>query len=269
MTEETRHQERRTMKRPPSWAVIAVLLGATLTLGAVAHRSGDAPAPKPILPTPVPVTPLSSGPVKLTTHLDRSAVMQGSDGVVKLELVLRADEMAALDAARLPTDLTVVFDRSGSMGGEKIARARQAVRALIDELQDGDRFALVTYSDGAELPVPLQPVTSERRATWRALLPGIAAAGNTNMSGGIDLALSTLRDSQGAAVARASRIVVISDGQANRGDSSQEGLVARGTQAARAEHVMSSVGVGLGFNEFLMAGLAGRRCGQLLLLARR
>jgi Ca-activated chloride channel family protein len=202
------------------------------------------------------------GVVRLSGHLDRAAVLAAGDGEVKLELVLEA--IAAGRRVAVPTDFVVVLDRSGSMGGEKIARARDAVAEILQQLTPRDRFGLIAYSSGATVQIPLSEATPVARASWARSVAAIEASGGTNMSGGIDLGLGLL---DGAAAGRARRVILISDGLANEGDSSFEGLVARATRAARSEAVLSTVGVGLDFNEHLMSALADRGTGNFYFLS--
>ena len=105
-------------------------------------------------------------------------------------------------AVRVPTDLVVVLDRSGSMAGEPIATALAALRELIAGLADGDRFALVSYaSRRARSTIPLE-AASRRRA--RALEPrdrrDRRRTAAPHMSGGLDLGHAVLAE---AARARA------------------------------------------------------------------
>jgi Ca-activated chloride channel family protein len=80
------------------------------------------------------------------------------------------------------------------------------------------------------------------------------------MSAGIDVAVRTVETSQRAG--RAARVILISDGLANEGDASLEGLKARASRVTRWEHVLSTVGVGEDFNEFLMSSLADAGTGN-------
>ena len=74
------------------------------------------------------------------------------------------------------------------------------------------------------------------------------------MSAGLDLALATVTPLRAAG--RSPRVILISDGLANQGDASLEGLVARAQRATRAELPLTTVGVGVDFNETLMTALA-------------
>ena len=199
------------------------------------------------------------GPISFQGQLNQAAVLQGGDGQVRMKLLIGADEAPSSSTVRVPTDLVIVLDRSGSMEGIKIDYARRAIEEALTQLGEADRFALVSYSSGANLTIPLAPATNDHKRDWTRIARGIAAGGGTNMSSGIDLALSTL----GARSAgRSSRVILLSDGLANEGDPSFEGLTARARRAASREYVLSAVGIGADFNEYLMSGIADAGTGN-------
>lgn len=201
-----------------------------------------------------------AGPVAFTGHLDRTAVLRGGDGLVRMELVIGAPDASPRGRARVPTDLVVVLDRSGSMGGQKIEHARAAVAELIGQLGPQDRLALVTYADGAVLTIPLAPADPALREGWLATVREIAPGGGTNMSSGLDLALAAIERAR--TPARVPRVVLVSDGLANQGDATPEGLVRRAAAAARGGYALTTVGVGADFNEYLMTALADAGTGN-------
>ncbi len=190
--------------------------------------------------------------------LDRTAVLQGGDGQVKMELVLAAEERQRAGVVRTPTDFVIVLDRSSSMAGDKIEHARAAVRELISQLTADDRFALVSYSSDAEVAIPLGLATSDAREGWRQVVAGITPGGGTNMSSGLDLALGMT----GSGFGRAARLILISDGHANAGDATIGGLSTRARRFASKEAVVTTVGVGQGFNEELMSRVADAGTGN-------
>jgi len=197
--------------------------------------------------------------VSLSGQLDRQAVLAGTDGRVKMELVLAGAEVPGA-AVRAATDLVIVLDRSGSMSGASIEEARCAVGELIAQLGPQDRLALVVYASDAQLAIPLSPATAKAKRHWRSLVRGIHPGGGPAMSRGLDLALRVVGGVRGTGPAR--RIMLISDGMANEGDSSPEGLSGRAARAAREEVVLSTVGVGVNFNEFLMSAIADAGTGN-------
>jgi Ca-activated chloride channel family protein len=207
------------------------------------------------------VTAPGGGRVTFTGTLDRTSVLRGGDGVVRMELVMRAaSDPERAPAVRRPTDLVIVLDRSGSMTGEKIEHARAAVRELIGQLGPEDRFALVTYANTATVAIPLGVADAGARGAWLETVAAIAADGGTNVSGGLDVGMDLAESSRRAG--RAARAILISDGLANQGDPTPEGLLRRAGRAVRGEYVLSTVGVGADFNEYLMTALADAGTGN-------
>ncbi len=211
------------------------------------------------LATGATITGGSGGRVHVSTRLDRQRVLRNSDGTVRMEITLRADDVRR-SIERVPTDVVVVLDKSGSMAGAKIDYAKSATRALVDLLGADDRFALVTYDDHARWAASSQFATPATRARWRRAIDSVGARGSTNMSEGLDAALMELDGI--AANGRAARIILISDGLPNRGDATFEGLVRRARKAAGREFVLTAVGVGEDFNESLMTSLADAGTGN-------
>jgi Ca-activated chloride channel family protein len=238
---------------------VGVLVASTLLMGVLINRSAPGQSDGSIQ-----TAHASNGTVSLSSRASQGAVLAGSEGLVQVELLLTANERKSGPRNLLPTDLVVVLDRSGSMAGEKIDYARAAVLELIHQLDARDRFALVTYSTNAELRIPLRPATVSGKSAWSNRIRNIGTGGNTNMSAGLDLAYQTISSS--AAENRLARVVLISDGLANHGDSSSEGLSMRARRFAQREDVLSAVGVGADFNEYLMSTLADAGTGNYYFL---
>jgi len=239
--------------------LLLCLLLTTLAGGLAARQLSEA---APITTTTSEGPTLSSataGPVHFSGRLDRGSVLQGSDGLVKFELVMRADDVRLHSNVRVPTDLIVIFDRSGSMQGEPLEQAVASVRELISGLTPDDRFALVAYSDGAQLVLPLAAATAPAVQSWQSTLTSLQARGGTNMAAGLDLAAQVASE---RASGRSVRALLLSDGHANQGDYSHEGLRSRAARAVASEAVLSAVGIGDGFDEHLMSTLADAGTGN-------
>ena len=236
------------------------LLLTTAVVGAAARGKGGTPGAQ--VPTNLRTTfaAPTTGLVSFSGTLDRTAVLRGRDGRVRIELVMAAAPGERTASVRRPTDAVIILDRSGSMDGAKIEHARAAVRELLAQLGPQDRFALVTYSDSATLTVPLSRVDDRARSAWNDVIAGIQANGSTNMSSGLDLGIDVIE--RGRDTERVPHVVLLSDGLANQGDPSPEGLTRRARRAAQGEYMLSTVGVGSDFNEYLMTALADAGTGN-------
>jgi Ca-activated chloride channel homolog len=210
------------------------------------------------------------GPVAMTVSMVQDKVQQGSDGSVSVALTLAADHVLRPEQ---PTpqysDLVVVLDRSGSMGGQKIHDARLAVHRLIDRLTDNDRLAVVAYSNGVSTVWPLTRMTVAHRSQAAAAVRQVLAGGGTNLGGGLSEGIATLLQAPvrvRPAQVRQRKLILISDGLANQGITDPVALGKMAANAAEHNFTVSTVGVGLDFNEILMTTIADHGAGRYYFL---
>jgi len=189
-------------------------------------------------------------------RLDRTAVLQSGNGTVRMELVITS--VAEPSGVRIPTDLLVVMDQSGSMGGEKIAHAKAATQQLIQQLGPEDRFGLVTFADGPEVAIPLVDALADRTRLLNRV-GAIRAGGGTEMVQGLASALNIMGE---RTAGRAGRVVLISDGLPNGGVDVHPTLVGQAMQSGIREVPLTAVGVGDDFDESLMTRIADAGTGN-------
>ncbi len=133
-----------------------------------------------------------------------------------------------------PISLCLLLDRSGSMAGEKLERARQAAAAAAIALTAADRISIVTFGDRAEVLVAPR-AGGEPAAILRALAT-VKADGNTSMFEALSLGYRILL-SEGAPVRH---LVLVSDGR-----STDEGRWKDLIQEMAGQAItLSTVGVG-------------------------
>ncbi|NNF98683.1 MAG: VWA domain-containing protein [Desulfobacteraceae bacterium] len=203
----------------------------------------------------------TNGVVSMSGELVQDKVLYGADGIVTLAVTVSAGSVKPeLTGNEKSVDMVIVLDRSGSMSGEKIEHAKSAILRLIDKLSDRDRFSIVAYSDGAQRYTGLIPVSPRNRRLIENAVNRIAARGGTNLGAGLNegLTLLTSADSSGAI----KKLMLISDGLANRGIVDVHSLGNMASQAPEHNIDMTTVGVGLDFNEQLMAHIADRGSGN-------
>ncbi|MFN0244326.1 MAG: vWA domain-containing protein, partial [Planctomycetota bacterium] len=144
---------------------------------------------------------------------------------------------------RKTAHLTFLVDVSGSMqSADKLPLAKRALRMLVDSLRDGDTVALVTYASGSR--VVLSPTGMEKKAEIHAALEALRAGGSTAMAGGIGLAYAQAEKtlSEGSE----SRVIILSDGDANVGATSPEEILKLIAGKVKEGVTCTTVGFGMG-----------------------
>ena len=90
-----------------------------------------------------PKRQVKKGTVTMTVSLNNQNLLMPGKGKVHLAVDLKATTKSP--NKRLPMNLALVIDRSGSMRGEKIEKTREAARHLIKQLSDKD-FEIWNYN---------------------------------------------------------------------------------------------------------------------------
>ncbi len=189
-----------------------------------------------------------------------SDVLLAGDSSATLGVWIDAPE--ARPHAHVPVDVSLVIDTSGSMAGAKIENARRAAGLLIDNLADGDIVSIVSFSDDARTIVEPSVLSSDVRRALKARINQLQPTGSTNMFDGLGLGESLVARAPSTHAVR--RVVVISDGIANVGQSSPEALGALAERGLRFHAQVTSLGVGTDYDERTLNALALRLDGTPL-----
>jgi len=234
-------------------APLAVTAAGPPAIAATASEVAPAPGPEG---TPVAVVP--QGPW-IHAEPDSDVVLaRGGEGFVGIWVDVPA---TAARRVRAPVDLALVIDTSGSMEGAKIQAARASARSLVEHLADGDMLSVDVFSDSARPLVPPVRLSPETRARVMSTLAELGTGGSTNMFEGLQLA--EMHVAQAPADHPVRRIVMISDGQANVGPSSPEALGELAGRSLGFGAQVTSLGVGLDYDERTLDAIAERTSGRL------
>jgi Ca-activated chloride channel family protein len=195
--------------------------------------------------------------VDLDVSMSNPLLLAGKKHITYLKVGLTGFELEKPEN-RAPVNVALVIDKSGSMGGDKIKKAREAALIAVDRLGGDDIISIVAYSDSATVLVPATKVSD--RATIRKGINRLEANGSTALFAGV---------SKGAAEVRkflkkemVNRVILISDGQANVGPDSPGEPGDLGASLAKEGISVSTIGLGSGYNEDLMSQLASRSDGN-------
>lgn len=191
-------------------------------------------------------------PIALKTAVDRPLIHQTKEDqrvVVKIELKGERRE----SPNRIPLNLALVLDRSGSMSGGKLEQAKQAAEMLIDQLDEKDVLSLILYESEIQVLAPAAPL-GDRRNHLKRQIRKIGTGGSTALYDGVKTGGRQL--DHYLSKERINRVVLLSDGIANVGPSSNYEIAKLGTQLAKGGVSVTTIGLGEDYNEMLMVALA-------------
>jgi Ca-activated chloride channel homolog len=181
-----------------------------------------------------------------------------ADGGYLVRALLRITGQGPEASNRPPLNLAVVLDRSGSMGGGKLERAKEAASLLVRRLGADDVVSVVAY-DG-DVHTVAHRTRGAHRQEVLARIAGIDTGGATNLSGGwlrgCELVANGLVDGG------VNRVLLLTDGQANVGIVDPTQLTGLARSAARRGVATTTIGFGTDYDERLLRAVAeaGRGC---------
>jgi len=155
-------------------------------------------------------------------------------------------------APAIKREVTLVLDRSGSMGGEKIDQVREAALQILAGLEEGEPFNIIVYNDQVDFFSP-KPVlkTRETVSAARAYLRTVQARGGTNLH---DALLEALRQKplEGALP----MVLFLTDGLPTVGQTSEVAIREVAMKANPHERRIFTFGVGVDVNTPLLDKIA-------------
>lgn len=222
--------------------------------GGAADEPAGAPAEvaAPAEPAgPDPTFLAQSGALRVEGRLGHTALPSASGQETWLLVDVSAPEATDVES-RAPVNVSIVLDRSGSMKGQRMTNALAAVRGMMSQLRDDDLVSIVAYDDDAELLLSPTPIRRVDAFSLGLALDRVQGRGHTCVSCGIEMGRAMLRRSEGAV----QRLLLLSDGEANRGVV-EPGLLSRLGDAARREGMsIATIGVDVDYDERTMLALS-------------
>lgn len=190
-------------------------------------------------------------PLSVQSELSHPLIPAGEKQTAYLKVSLTGGEAPSLEE-RAPINVAIVLDRSSSMSGQKIARARDAAKIAIARLQSNDTVSVISYDDVVEVLVPATKLT-DKKLVYHAI-DRITPRGSTALFAGVSKGAEELRKFKNEEAIN--RVILLSDGRANVGPQSPRELAELGTSLAKEGISVTTIGLGNGYNEDLMNKLA-------------
>jgi Ca-activated chloride channel family protein len=196
----------------------------------------------------------SNGLLTLTTAFDNDIYLfDSSNRRGSFYVETKVGRFISDTAVRVPLNISIVIDRSGSMQGVKMGFAKKAAKSIIDRLTAEDMVSIVmydTYVDSVQSPV----LVTDREAIKKKI-DRIVPTSATNLWGGAEMGYGFVkRNFKGGFI---NRVLLISDGLANVGLTDSIAIRNKVQEFKNTEGItISTFGVGLDYNETLMTDMA-------------
>jgi Ca-activated chloride channel homolog len=201
--------------------------------------------------------PAAHNAVELDVSLSKPYLLADTKQTAYLKVSLTGMAPDQADS-RAPINVAIVLDKSGSMQGEKIIRAREAAELAIERLNENDIVSIITYDSTVNVLLPATKV-SDKEMIFDSIRK-ITANGSTALFAGVSKGAGEVR--KFLSEERVNRVILLSDGIANVGPSSPNDLADLGASLIKEGISVTTIGLGLNYNEDLMTRLARRSDGN-------
>ena len=188
----------------------------------------------------------------------REALLKGFNNEFHALLRVNAENIPNLHERQNTLNLAIVIDRSGSMSGQPLDEAKRSAIMMVEQMHSSDRVAIVTYDNTAELVVP-STLCSERQSIIECIR-NIQSGGVTALHAGWLMGAEEV--ARHKTPTSLNRVLLLSDGNANRGLVDQLEIKSQCAQLADAGVTTSTYGLGHDFNEQLMVEMSTSGLGQ-------
>ncbi len=185
-------------------------------------------------------------------YLDAAPAPFGYDGHYVMRVGIQGKYIPPY--ARDPNLLIFVIDISGSMNaGNRLGLVKQSLSLLVNELREDDRVAIAVYSNNSR--VVLYPTPASDTWTILSAINSLNTEGSTNAEAGLNLGYQIARQYMGEG--ENTRVILLSDGVANVGNTGPDAILNTIKQGVEAGITLSTIGFGMGnYNDVLMEQLA-------------
>jgi Ca-activated chloride channel family protein len=186
-----------------------------------------------------------------------------ASGTSREHLLLSLKSSGAQMGRRMPLNLCLIIDRSGSMEGEPLEYVKRACSYVVDLLEPSDALSIVTFEEQVDIVMPARRVMN--KALIKEHINRIQAGNTTNLYDGLVAGCMQLASLN--APGYLNRALVLTDGEPTAGIKDFNSIVQQVAEQKKRGISITALGFGSEYNEELMAGIARRSGGNYYYIA--
>lgn len=205
----------------------------------------------------IAAAPAVAAPVDVAADLGQRVMPVGKSGKVYLRLSVKGGKPKNAES-RTPVNVALVLDRSGSMKGDRMKAAKEAAEMALGRLAAEDYVSLVAYNHNVDVLRPASRLGPEN--DLKSIVARLEADGRTALHAGVVAGGEEVK--RNLSPRRVNRVILMSDGLANVGPSTPRELGELGRELGSKGISVTTIGLGLDYNEDLMQRLAGASDGN-------
>jgi len=199
----------------------------------------------------------------ISASLDRKLIATAGKSVRFVVVEITAPKLSQQPGARVPLNLAMVIDASGSMSGLPIEAAKAAAAGVIRRLAADDRVSVVSFADDVQVHCDAVLQDAEGRELAVSRTVSMATRGSTNLAAGWLSGCECVARVMESEPRLRNRVVLLSDGHANAGVT-DPAVLERHASELRARGIMSStIGIGEGYAPAQLQAIAEQGGGRM------
>lgn len=189
--------------------------------------------------------------LSLKCNLSNIYALTTSKSKLKLLIDIEADRKAP--AVRPPLNLALAIDRSASMQeSQKLDNVKSAAKFILEKLKEDDFISIIDFGSEVNVLVPAQKVTAPADIISR--IETIRPKGATNLYGALSQSKTEINKNRNDRMVN--RIILLSDGEATEGETSDEKLTELGRSLRVEKIAVTTLGVGEDYDEVILSAIS-------------
>lgn len=179
-------------------------------------------------------------------------------------VLLQLRSSANMMGRRLPINLALVIDRSGSMEGEPLDYVKRACGYVVDLLDQNDVLSIITFEEQVDVIMPARRVVN--KTLLKEHINRIEPGNTTNLYDGIVVGGNQVASA--ATPGYVNRVLLLTDGDPTAGIKDFGSIVGQVAEQKSRGITVTALGFGPEYNEELMAGIARQSGGNYYYISR-